>query len=602
MPVPVPNWVTAQGTTAGDTLSLQWSETAAPVPVVGLTAPGLAVTLSGTTATWTITDNSTNEDGHRLYRRVNGGAYSVTSTALQGSQALIEANTYDYYAVAYSGTTEGSPSPIRTVTPQATTTTGTPDPTLYPIADRTFPNWDAFTALNVPAMPKGWSYTDPTTGTLVRKVTDGTLGKSMFEVDYPSGGPHISLPWADGNYRVLCQTGGGNRNTVTVTPDAGFVAVNDLPRTPAGDLAFAWSQTTPHYGWMIQSGTQWVYCWDLRTNTIVHSRNFNPEATAAGGFYLGWLGVDFSDDWVTFMVNGTSTVVVWHVPTNTVYTTTANTLDEPHMSRGHLNGAPVVAIIRGTNHIDVWYLYDRTLVRDVVSRPLDTAHLDWEGRTMRMHTTGGYYTIGDKTWSATYYFPSKDDDYTQPSNASWGYRAGQWNTSGWYVGSNYGAGYKRTWTAHANNIWSVPISAVASSTQYSVGIRYVAQSSQTNNQNAHYTLKPGTGPTALTQGQFFWDSAARVLYVRLHGDRDPHTDILEEGFPPAVLNGLGFTRFDGMETRVIAIAYLIDPWPFSYGQQNRATISPDGKLIVWNSNAGIGGGRTDLYATKTKTS
>ena len=100
----------------------------------GPMAPGsLSVTLAGLTANLAWQDRSSDEDGFRVYRGVNGGALTLLATLPAGStsygDAGLAANTrYDYQVAAFNKTGEGRSAKVGVKTPaiQPVTATITP--------------------------------------------------------------------------------------------------------------------------------------------------------------------------------------------------------------------------------------------------------------------------------------------------------------------------------------------------------------------------------------------------------------------------------------------------------------------------------------------
>src|SRR6266550_507053 len=86
------------------------------------------------------------------------------------------------------------------------TSDGTPDPTLLPVATTLqAPLTAAYDALNVPAIAAGGSYLDPTTGVKVFKVTSATFPTTSanWGHDYAEGGGEVSLPYSGATRAVL---------------------------------------------------------------------------------------------------------------------------------------------------------------------------------------------------------------------------------------------------------------------------------------------------------------------------------------------------------------------------------------------------------------
>ena len=71
---------------------------------------------------------------------------------------------------------------------------GPVEPTLLPVASQQPPNKTAYSRLQIPALPAGGSYRDPTTNVLIYKLTSSTVPVRNVGAthDYFEGGPHIS--------------------------------------------------------------------------------------------------------------------------------------------------------------------------------------------------------------------------------------------------------------------------------------------------------------------------------------------------------------------------------------------------------------------------
>ena len=100
----------------------------------GPKAPGsLSVTLAGLAANLAWQDNSSNEDGFRVYRGVNGGALTLLTTLPAGSTSYsdggLAANTrYDYQVAAFNKDGEGRSSKVGVKTPSIQPVTATITP------------------------------------------------------------------------------------------------------------------------------------------------------------------------------------------------------------------------------------------------------------------------------------------------------------------------------------------------------------------------------------------------------------------------------------------------------------------------------------------
>ena len=60
-------------------------------------------------------------------------------------------------------------------------------------------------------------------------------------------------------------------------------------------------------------------------------------------------------------------------------------------------------------------------------------------------------------------------------------------------------------------------------------------------------------------------------------------------------DAIAFIRVDGSELRLVAHAYSLAS---SYWTTPRATVSPDGLVVMWTSDMGVSGGRGDVFAAE----
>ena len=215
--------------------------------------------------------------------------------------------------------------------------TGTPDPTLLPIATTTqVPLTAAYNALNVPALPAGNSYLDPLTGAKVYKVTSSvfpTTGSSWGH-DYAEGGDEVSLPLnSSGTRAIHVHAGDGSQWLVDFTPGVGVSNPRNLSTSafpPLMDLCVTFSNNsaTPYYMYVSQGAT--IRRIDLRTMT---------EAPGGGWPVTGetdamWLHQSENDAFFTWMRGANGSTVVGYEPASGIRKTYTNSgLNEPRIDR-----------------------------------------------------------------------------------------------------------------------------------------------------------------------------------------------------------------------------------------------------------------------------
>jgi len=232
---------------------------------------------------------------------------------------------------------------------------GTPDPTLLPVATiDQGPLIAAYNDLNVPSRAAGYSYLDPTTGVKIYKLTSSVFpGSSSWGHDYAEGGNEVSLPY-NGNTRAVLVRGIGTGVwwLVDFTPGVGVGNARQLTGSlaPYNDLAFTFSSNpaTPYYAYVSNASNSGgcspcVQRIDIRTMTVAPGSGWpvNNELKA------GWLHQSENDAFFTW-VRGTACpppdtkpcVVVGYEPSTGVLRTQevsiANgrgVLDQPQINR-----------------------------------------------------------------------------------------------------------------------------------------------------------------------------------------------------------------------------------------------------------------------------
>ncbi len=219
---------------------------------------------------------------------------------------------------------------------KAFVSSGTPDPTLLPVATTSQgPLTAAYDALNVPRLAAGGYYLDPTTGVKVYRITSGTFPTASggWWHDYAEGGDEVSLPY-NGTTRGVLVRGSSGYWVVDFTPGAGGGVSTGRPLTgsfvPVRDQAFAFSTNpaTPYYAY-VSNGTS-VRRLDIRTMTEA-SGNGWPVLNESAAV---WLQQSENDAFFTWMRGQSGPVVVGYEPsTGTLKTQAVSNVDQPQINR-----------------------------------------------------------------------------------------------------------------------------------------------------------------------------------------------------------------------------------------------------------------------------
>jgi len=232
-----------------------------------------------------------------------------------------------------SSTPPSMPPPSPPPPPPPPPPTGSPDPTLLPVATTSqSPLTTAYNALNVPAIAAGGSYLDPTTGVKVYRITSAMFPTSSanWGHDYAEGGDEVSLPYTGTTRAVLVH--GSSYWIVDFTPGVGVSNGRALTGnlSPVQDQAFAFSTNpaTPWYAY-VSNGSS-VLRMDIRTMTEADGGGWpvNNEQTAV------WLQQSESDALFAWMRGASGPTVVGYEPgTGTLKTYTNAGIDEPRIDR-----------------------------------------------------------------------------------------------------------------------------------------------------------------------------------------------------------------------------------------------------------------------------
>ncbi|GEM_PF-2559196 len=206
------------------------------------------------------------------------------------------------------------------------------DSTKLPVATTTqVPLTSAYSALNVPAIPAGGYYLDPTTGVKVWKVSSSTfpIANSNVVHDYAEGGDEISLPHTGTTRSVHYVVNGNTHYLVDFTPGVGMNNSRALTgiMNPAHDLSFTFSNNpaTPYYAYIANGD------YIRRFNFVTMQEASGDGWPVAGGDI--WLHQAKNDSLFTWMNYGTDTVYGYEPSTGTLKTHTDANINEPRMDR-----------------------------------------------------------------------------------------------------------------------------------------------------------------------------------------------------------------------------------------------------------------------------
>jgi hypothetical protein len=213
---------------------------------------------------------------------------------------------------------------------------GVPDPTLLPVASGQLPNVAAYTALNVPSQPAGFSYNDPVTGVKVWKVTSSTVPASNRGAghDYADGPNQVSRGWGPNHntHTLLIRGDGMLYYLADFTRGVGFSNYRVLTVQPAWSVAASFSSVAGQERILYMMTPTQVIRYNAATMQVENTGYFPLTVPFTVGPGAYWLQQDKTDTWFVGLVNAT-TAFAWNSQTNQYWTKTVPWLNEPRLER-----------------------------------------------------------------------------------------------------------------------------------------------------------------------------------------------------------------------------------------------------------------------------
>jgi uncharacterized protein YjdB len=472
------------------------------------------------------------------------------------------------------------------------------DPSLLPIANRQLPAFETYTGRSLPA---GGSYTDPATGVRVWKATSATtpVANTVGTHDYASGAVQVSREWSGNRHTILANINGGHY-LVDFTRGSGFSNWRPTPAVTA-DLSFTFAQhpADPQIAYYVNGTTLSRY--DTRTNAAAPAGHFPKSFASVTATPLTWLQQDKNDEWFVMMPTDQSLVIAWNSVTDVTQVIRPGALDEPHLDKD----GRYLALLTGAVAPD-WRIYDlqTQTLGPLISKQ---AHLE----ALRSYFVSVNPDIAS---GPQYYYEPATGRQVSTLTASQlspdgQHRSGQWAQPDaqlpggsllkqWYLFSGYEDGVVNAsgWTLQSGQIyWTTPNYAPAFQ-KPTIGVQSVRQLVSGNPAQVARQLTKAASVATMTEGSFFFDATASRVYVWQVGGGVPSTSTVELRAPGTVHDGIGFVRVDGSEVRLLAHSYSHKP--AQYWDAPRATVSADGKIVLFSSNQNSSGTRTDLFVVE----
>lgn len=270
------------------------------------------------------------------------------------------------------------------------------------------PPTTAYNALNVPGRAAGSTYTEPTSGVTVYKITSSSFPVASvagFHHDYADGGHEVSLPHTGTTRTILVR----DRSTllwwlIDFTPGTGVSNARQLPSNlaPPRDQSFTFSNNpaTPFYAWVVTVDAPTQLATIRRFNFVTMTEAPGggwprQDAIASSGEWPIWLQQTENDAFFCWMRGPNGNTVVGYDPsTATLKARTVPGCNEPHLDRaGRYIG---VSMTTPPNGMTVWDWQTDTITWTLPGDPgLPFAHM----AVLRRRWVGVEYNAGTKFWT-----------------------------------------------------------------------------------------------------------------------------------------------------------------------------------------------------------
>ena len=495
-----------------------------------------------------------------------------------------------------------------------------PSLTALPTANRQLPQWTTYAGLGIAASAAGASYTDPTTGVKIWKLTSSTVPAANGNMAhaYASGGLHISGPWgasSDHYTMYVLNSTVANGYLLDFSRTGGPTNYRAAPWDHDLRYTFSYNPATPQIAYYINTSGHVVrYDTGLMAeapNATFPSGGKDLSATiGTGAFEHFQTGVD--ERWFIVLNAAGNTVFAWDSQQDTILSCSTTRigavrsmgLDEPHFEK---DGRYV--FIKGGSYVTA-NLFNQ-MVWDLQNDKLSDVVAGWShDDCLRSIATGfdpqpssgpqTYFipvpvtvekqNIGSQTiWATDSQFSSQDS-----------HRSGQWTDqpgsgTGQYVLYSSecpeGARTPGSWSLDSGSVYK---GTVGYQYEQSVtGIQDVLQLDSTGTTIAA-RLTMAASRVAMTAGTAFISGTTLYVWRTDNAAPDSSTHKVVAMIPGKIHDGIGFAKLDGTDNRLLAHHYSFNP-PADYWTQSHATIARDGRLAMFTSNMGTSGGRHDVF-------
>lgn len=574
-----------------DTSSILVPSTPPPTLVAIELTPSTVTLQAGATQQFTVTG-----------RRSDGSTAPVTVTYAATGGTITTAGLYTAGSTAgsfrviatQSGGSLADTSAVTITSPPPPPPGGKPNLGALPIANRQLPLFESYSARSLAANA---SYLDPVTGVRVWKMTSATVpvAQSAAQHDYSGGPVQISREWGTGQHTVLSFQA-GSHYLADFRRGSGFSNWRDFPNTSMQlGFTFAQNPATPRIAYYTQGSTLRRY--NVATGADEPSGFFPKSFSAQTGTVITWLQSDKNDEWFVMMPADQSKVIAWNSRTNQLLTRSISTLDEPHLEK---DGRYVMMINAGSSA----NMYTWDLVTNTATGNSGRLGVHVDGVRRYFHAQDPDLSSGPQFYMDPATSQTVNTLTAHELSAYLQHRAGQWVQSDtelggnllkqWILWSGYEDGPVSTggWSLHSGSIYSTPVSFIYE--QAVSGVQSVRQFVAGDGSRVQRQLSKASSIAAMSDGSFYFDAAADRVYVWAQGGGSPAGRVSLRA-PGKAHDAIAFVRLDGSETRLLAHHYSVNP---GYDASPKATLSPDGKLVMFTSNMNDSDARNDVFVVE----
>lgn len=493
-----------------------------------------------------------------------------------------------------------------------------PNIAALPAGSHTGPDWNNFPGSSW-ALNAAWQ---DSTGAYLRRLTDASSfgGNSSCAMEYATGGPRISQPFGANldTYWIMFLVGGVPKAMkYTLGTGADVSTIRSVPPSSSGALSACFSMLSgeEHIVYTSQRAGAYIDRYDVNAGAYAPKTGFTSGANSAGFAHggssdAGWLQSSWGGQYIVFQSPFSSPTRVHYLDvvnatqTVTTYTTGLNEI-------AMLKGTTKAVIFKNGSDDAAWWFVDAnkvtafaTATRSGHSDAGETSFYSWNPDTsyhpLWVQSTGTAPAANGDAWNGS--VTARYDNDSSNVAGGGGHPSMAWNQTGagsseWYC---YNVGYPNP---HEADSWSVHSGSIYKSTptlggygESTVGITSVRLWNGTTGSGSAITgtLTKAASLGAMTAGTWFW--SAPTLYVWMADSTTPANKV-QALYEVLTAGSCAYAKQDGSGTKRLCFTYH-DSHDTTYEHTTFANWSPDGKLVVFNSNLGTYSGRVDLVAAE----